>query len=200
MGTTYFVANTAKRQYFDPGHAGGSENSKRSGILRGLGGHALAQLLLPGNDLHFHLETWIGDPLVLVGDDTETNEIELLKPFQRDAEQDAYHIVTEQFDDVTINLIAQLCTCERILDDFLGLAELEYHVFLNLAHAAIYLKASHVEIALQQRFGSDWQKRYYEILRKEPFHYPMPMTPATKHTPGPHVLRAIDALKAAGLR
>jgi len=199
MGTTYFVANTAKRQYFDPGHVGGSENTKRSGILRGLGGHALAQRLLPDADLHFHLEPWIGDPLVLVGDDAEPSEIELLKPFQRSIE-DAYHIVTEQFDDITINLIAHLCTRPFILEEFVELAEKEYHVFLNLAHAVTYLRAPHIEIELEKRFGKDWRKRYYEILKAEPFHYPVPMTPETKQTPGPHVLKAVDALKAAGLR
>jgi hypothetical protein len=195
MGTTYFVANSAKQQYFDPDHTGGSENTKRSGILWGLSGHALAQLLLPEADLGFYLESWIGDPLVLIGDDGQPNDIEMLKPLQQSPDQDAYHLVIEQFDNISINLISQLCKRGCVLDHFLDLAEAHYCAFVNLAHTILYLGARHVETQFIARFGADWPTRYHETLKAEPWHYPLPMTPESKGVRGPNVLRAVDVLR-----
>lgn len=179
MGTTYFVANLAKRQYFDPSYAGGSENSKRSGVLYGLSGHALGQLLMPRNQLDFYLESWIGDGLVLVGDEGDPNDIEQLKLFQKAPDQDAYHIVTELFDDISLNLIAQLCKRTAFLNHFLDLAEECSWVFMNLAHAFMFLPARSIEFAFIARFGTDWRHRYNDILKSGPY-YPMPMTPASQ--------------------
>lgn len=171
MGTTYFVANVAKRQYFDPGSICGG-NSKRSGILWGMGGHALALLLLPDAKLDFHLVSWVGDPLVLVGDETSPNSIEVLKPLQHVPEQDAYHIATEQFDDITLNLIALLGKQERALDCLLDSAERHSNDFVHLAHAMMYLSARHIEIAFIKRFGANWRDRYDSILASEPHSHP----------------------------
>ena len=194
MGTTYFVANSSKRQYFDPDYVGGSENTDRSGILWGLSGHALAQLLMPKCRLDFHLESWIADPLVLIGDDGEPNAIEQLIPFQETPDQDAYHIVTEQFDNITLNLIALLCKRDDLMQSFLDHADRHYYAFVNLAHAIMYLGAAHIESAFVNRFGTDWRGRYNETLKSEPWHYPLPMTPESKQVRGPHVLRAVDVI------
>jgi hypothetical protein len=180
MGTTYFVANTTKKQYFDP-DIDGSENTKRKGVLWGLSGHALGQLLLPGAKLDFHLEPWIGDSLVLVGDQAEPNSIELLRPFQLNPDQDAYHIVTEQFDNITINLIAYMCKSDAIRDRLLENAAKQYWTLINLAHAVFYMGAPHIEQALVERFGDSWTKRYQEALRQHgALDCTLPLTPDNK--------------------
>jgi hypothetical protein len=194
MGTTFFLANIAKRQYFDPSDAGGAENTKRSGILWGMSGHALAQLLLPDADLGFSLESWIGDPLVLVGDECDPNTIDLLKPFQDTLDQDSYHIVTEQFDNISLNLIAHLCKRREPFHHFLDVAVQDDGAFVNLAHTILYLGAKHIELGLIARFGADWRDRYHEILKAMPYHYPLPLTPESKGRRGPHVVRAADVL------
>ena len=196
MGTTYFVCNSAKRQYFDPDGMGSGENSKRSGVLWGLSGHALAHLLLPGAELGFHLTSWIGDPLFLVGDNVEPNTIDHLRPFQQGPDQDAYHIVTEQFDNITLNLIAYLCRNRIQLEHFLNDAEQWPHTFINLAHTIAHLSADDLERGFTGRFGLDWKNRYYETLKQEPWHYALPMTPETTATPGPKIIRAVDVLRA----
>lgn len=196
MGTTYLLTNCSKRQYFDPNQFDGAENTKRSGILWGLSGHALAQLLLPQCRLDFHLEPWIGDALVLLGDDCEPNSIELLKPFQATADEHAYHIATEQFDNITLNLVAVLCKRDNLMEHFLDNAEQHYHGFVNLAHIIMYLGAFHIELAVVNRFGKDWRDRYHETLQSEPWHYPLPMTPESRNTRRSHVLRAIDVVRA----
>jgi hypothetical protein len=176
MGTTYFVANVSKRQYFDPGAMGWEENTKRSGILWGLSGHALALLLLPDVKLEFHLVPWIGDPLVLVGDENSANSIDLLRPFQRAMEQDAYHIVTEQFVDISLNLISLLCKTSHVLSFLLDSAEQSTETFVDLAHTIMYLPAKHIEIEFAKRFGTNWRDRYTASVAREPWHCRMPMT------------------------
>ena len=183
MGTTYYVANSAKRQYFDPGWVGGwEETTKRSGILWGLSGHALAHLLLPDITLEFYLESWIGDSIFLVGDDSEPNSIVPLKPFQQEADQDAYHIVTEQFDNISLNLIAHLCKHSCVLDYFLDDADQNYYAFVNLAHTIMNLPCPHIEMPFVRRFGTDWRLRYIECLKAEPWRFPLPMTPESKRS------------------
>jgi len=186
MGTTYFVANSAKQQYFDPDDAGGSECTRRNRILWGLSGHALGVLLLPDVKLEFHLELWIGDPLVLVGDYPQPDPTKQFAPFQQDATQetddvvDAYDIVTKQFGNVTLNLIAQLCKLDSFtaMDHFLSEAERCERVFLNLVHSFTYLKkARHIEMAVVERFGAEWCQKYIDALGKTGGYYPLPMTP-----------------------
>ncbi len=197
MGTTYFVANTTKRQYFDPGSINDVENPKRSGILWGLSGHALALLLLPDCRQDFYLESWIGDGLVLVGDESEPNRIEQLRPFQQDAEQDAYHIVTEQFDNISLNLIAQLCKRDELLDHFFACAERENCTFVNLAHIVMHLSVPHIESKFIARFGPNWRGRYIDTLKSESWHYPLPMTPESRKLPRPNIVRAEDVIRNA---
>lgn len=180
MGTTYFAANCSKRQYFDPDHVGGSENTKQSGILWGLSGHALGLLLMPDYPLDFHLESWLGDALVLVGDEGEPNTISRLEPFQTESNQSAYEIVTQRFDDITLNLIALLCKRQILMEHFLNEADQHKRVFVNLAHIIIHLQGSQLEREFISRFGDDWRRRYKEAIDSEPWHYPMPMIPRTK--------------------
>jgi hypothetical protein len=196
MGTTFLVANSAKRQYFDPDGMGSKENSKRSGILWGLSGHALGQLLRPDAQLGYYLDTWIGDPLFLVGDEAEPNSIAHLRRFQGSPEQDAWHIVTEQFDNITLNLIAFLCNHPAVMGYFLDDAKESSYTFLSLIHTMTHLSASHIESAVVREFGADWRDRYYAVLNEEPFHYPLPMTPQTRAGQAPKIVRAVDVIRA----
>jgi hypothetical protein len=198
MGTQYFVANAAKRQYFDPGRLGSAENTKRSGVLWGLSGHALAELLLPGADLGFYLSSWIGDPLFLFGDDATPNSIALLTPLQKSSKEQAYQIVTQSFDNVSINLIAQLCRSPITRDYMLDEAERKGPTFVDIVHAFTYLAHADLDLAVNMRFGANWRERYYATLRAEPWHYPLPLTPETSAREKPCVVRAIDLLRSGG--
>lgn len=178
MGICYFVANTLKRQYFDPGWFG--ENTKRSGILAGMGGHTLAQLLLPDNPLDFHLSSWIGDPLVLVGDD-DPKPIDLLVPYADHPSDEPYDIIKRHFDDITLNLIAFMSKSRSVVEK----AKTDAYLLINLVHAALYLPAPHIEQELLRQMGENWRDRFEEALRANVHFHPLPWTPALEYLPRP---------------
>lgn len=76
MGEYLRVANASKRQYFDPFHFGGG--TKRSSFLYGLSGFALGRLLSGELDSGFWLESWAGDAIYIVGDETLVSAFPLL--------------------------------------------------------------------------------------------------------------------------
>ena len=177
MGVTYIVANSSKRQYFDPDSIGVSENTKWSGILRGISGHALAHLLRPNHALRFHLQSWIGDEFFLAGDTYSPNELEQLMPYQMGTDNE-WTIVTTHFDNISLNLLAEMSQRTEILDEFIEVANESNVMLINLVNAMIGLNAKHIEHAVVSSFGNDWRKRYHTALESCDWHvYPQPMIP-----------------------
>jgi hypothetical protein len=173
MGTTYLVVNTTKRQYFDPGQMG---NSKYSGLLHGIGGHALAVLLFPREKCRagFLIESWAGDSLYIIGDEPEE------KPFpglarSADESRSAYEVVTQEYDEITLNLIASILGDYGVLDWYLEQADKHDHYFLTLANIVLYVDPEFARL-FEQRYGKGWPRRYQKALQACAEHCPMPMT------------------------
>ena len=168
MGTTYLIVNTAKRQYFDPGWMG---NSKYSGLLYGIGGHALARLLFP-NPHGWLIESWRGDPLYAIGDEPEELFPDLA--YQAADGRSAGEVVIEEYDDITLNLIDSMLGGDT-LDWYFTRADESDFYFLILANIVLYVSPGFAK-AFEQRYGKNWQLRYRKAVKACAPWFPMPMT------------------------
>ena len=175
MGVTYIVANSSKRQYFSPDSFGVLENTKWSGILRGISGHALAHLLRPNFTLGFHLQSWVGDEFFLAGD--TDSQIKQLTPYQTGTFNE-WEVVTTHFDDISLNLLAEMSLRTGLLNEFIEAAHESEIMLINLVNTMTGLNATHIETAVVSRFGTDWRKRYNVALKSCGWRdYPQPMIP-----------------------
>ncbi len=178
MGITYILANSSKRQYFDPDSIGIAENTKWHGILWGVSGHALAHLLRPNCELQFHLKSWIGDDFFLVSDTGEANRIEQLRPFGTGTEEE-WTIVTTQFDDISLNLISLMSLRPELLELFIANAKKSDSMLVSLVNAMTGLDANHLESAIVSNFGNDWPRHYKKALSNSPrSRHRQPMVPS----------------------
>ena len=182
MGVNYIVTNLTKRQYFDPDFVGGSENTKWHSILLGNSAHALAHLLTLDHQLGFHLTPWIGDRFFLVGDSDGSIVPKELVNLRKHEDESPWWTIKNSFADISLNLIAQMCTASDMLEDFLDGALRNNYTFVNLAHVFIYLDAPEIQSTFVARFGSDWRKRYNEVAKTIPWHSPRPMVPPSVPT------------------
>lgn len=169
MGVTYIVANSTKLQYFDPGRVGINENTRWPSLLRGLSGHALAHLIRPldDQDVGFHLTSWIGDDFFTVSDSGAADANPYLKPFHSDDDCE-WTTVTENFEDISLNLIAVLCLQREILEVFIDKAKSSDEVLICLVHSMTGLNATHIESAIVERFGVDWSRHYKNAMKRVP--------------------------------
>jgi len=176
MGITYVVVNTAKRQYLSP-----IENAKLHGLLWGFDGNALAHLLAGVVDAELLLDSWAGDPLFLVNDEPNPNRLSSLCPQNGDDNRSAYDIVTLEYDDITLNVIASVCQWHRAhMDYFLEDAESSDTTFIMLAHIVIHLSPPKFVKAFEGHFGKDWPSRYKRVVARHGWHRPMPLTDANR--------------------
>jgi len=190
MSASYFAINVTKRQYFDPFDID-EHGSNRRDVLNGISGLALAKLLIPSERLEFHLEPWIGDTLVLASDYEQHENLICLSPFE-ESDQFLDDIFVEKFQNITLNLIAHLCKNHDLLEYFLNHATEYYRGFVNLVHIVTHLHAPAIESGIVDRFGPDWRSQYNETLKREPLHYPLPMTEESKNSGTANILRVIE--------
>ncbi len=177
MSTDYLVANVTKRQYFDSGVVGGREGTSWRSILRGDSAHALAYLLSLDHSLDYHLAHWIGDCFFLVSDSDHGNVPQSLNDLRQAEDESPYWTVKNTFADISLNLIAQECTQAFMLQHYLELAVEDDAMFVHLAHIFLHLHAPRIEGAFVHQFGTDWRKRYNEVLHSRPWHAMLPMRP-----------------------
>ncbi|WDI42547.1 hypothetical protein [Bremerella sp. P1] len=177
MSIDYLVANATKRQYFDSGVVGGSEGTTWRSILRGDSGHALAYLLSLDHELGYHLSHWVGDCFFLIGDNDGSNAPQTLRDVRRSDDLSPYWTVKNTFANISLNLIAQECSQAFMLEYYLERASSHDDMFVHLAHLVLYLDAKPIEGAFVQQFGTDWRKRYNEIMKDRPWYAVMPMRP-----------------------
>jgi len=169
MATTYFIANLSKRQFFEPDVVGGSENTKWHAILRGGSAHALAHLLSLDVDLQFGLQAWIGDAFFLVGDEDHSKVPKGLLELSATKNEAPFWIVKNQFSDISLNLVAQMCLRRGMLDHFIELATKYDSNFVDLAQIVQAGEAHELIKRFLKQFGPDWRKRYNKVIAENPW-------------------------------
>ena len=70
---------------------------------------------------------------------------EQLHAFQNSSNESAYQIVTQNFSDISLNLVAWLCKKDTFLTEYLEHADNHYFAFVNLAHIVMHLESPHVD-------------------------------------------------------
>jgi hypothetical protein len=104
MGVYYLVVNTAKKEYYNPGHLASA--SKWDGLLNGISGHALAVLI--GNADGDVGGRWAGDPLFVVGDEHNQTILHWVEEGRPKGHSAAIEILANEYTDITPQLIAYL--------------------------------------------------------------------------------------------
>jgi hypothetical protein len=105
VGASHYVANAGKRRFSVPGKF---DNGKGSGLLRGLGGHALALLIAGRLGPPAEIGCWAGDPLFIITDDTVPVWSSQLAPEYAADRFSDYEIVDLAYTDVTYPVLAGL--------------------------------------------------------------------------------------------
>ena len=96
MGVYYIVVNDSKKEYVDAFYFG--ENIKLGGLLQGLHGSGVAQLLVhPPTEQMYSSGYWAGDSIRAVGDNHES-EYEVIKNEYRDI---SFYILANVFENST---------------------------------------------------------------------------------------------------
>ncbi len=178
MGEYLRVANASKSQYFDPFHFG--EGTKRSGFLYGLSGFALGRLLLGELDGRLWLESWAGDALYVVGDESPVSACPLLLELG-DPEESSWHVVKDNFDDITLNVLAFLLNHDlSIRYELFQAADRDKQLFATIVQAFEQLPIPTVKEAFISRIGGNWRKEYREALSEVHGSLPVAMTPENR--------------------
>jgi hypothetical protein len=187
MGITYLVANTAKRQYLDP-----IGNGKLHGLLWGFDGNALAHLLAGVVDAELLLDSWAGDPLFLVDDEPNPNRLPSLSPKTHD-NRSAYEIVTQEYDNITLNVVASVFQrYEAHRDFFFEDAESSDTTFIMLADIAIHLSPPKFVRMFEAHFGKGWPSRYKRAVARHGWHRPMPLIIANRKNPPSTTVQTVE--------
>lgn len=168
MGATYLVVNTTKRQFFDPDVVGVSENTKAGGILWGLSGHALAQLLFLNGPRNYHLTSWVGDTFFLFGDGDESTLPRELLELGHDSEEPIFQLVVRHYADISLNLLAALCERTDLCQHYVACSEHNDQTYVALCQVLTSFATPRLEATFVDRFGQFWRKRMQSILRHNP--------------------------------
>lgn len=156
MGEYLCVANASKKQYFDPFHFG--EGTKRSSFLYGLSGFALGRLLSGQLDSGLWLESWAGDALYVVGDESPVSAFPPLAELS-DPDDTSWHVVKDNFDDITLNVLAFLLNHDPFIrDDLFQAADRDKQLFATIVQSFEQLPIPTVKEAFINRVGGNWRK------------------------------------------
>lgn len=174
MSIDYLVANLTKRQYFDTFDLGGPS---LRWILRGESPRGLGPLLSPEVKLGFHLSSWVGDCFFVVTDRDDCIVPQELVDLRSEPRESPYWTVKNCFANISLNLLAEMCSFRDVREEYLDLATRDGRAFFNVAHMVMYLDAPDIEAAFVHTFGTDWRKRYKEIADARQWDHPRPMLP-----------------------
>ncbi len=111
MGTYYLVVNPVRRQYLNPARFG--EAVKFSSVLRG--DYCIASLMLLvadcfRRDLTSFQGAWLGDPVILAGDDSGLpGPGRLITATPEDAGRNLHAMAKAEFTDISYRALAELC-------------------------------------------------------------------------------------------
>lgn len=97
MGMYYFVVNTSKREFFDPGCL--ASDSKWDGLLYGISGEALSVLLM---DVRGEVEgRWAGDSLYVLADESSAGVLHEVERGLPPGRNSALDILETRYTDIT---------------------------------------------------------------------------------------------------
>ena len=168
MGQYFLVVNTAKRQYLDAARFG--ENNKRSGILLGKHGAAVALLLLDATkrpDSHHLVGSWVGDPVVVTGDYAEPNSAGLQTSSESDPSRNLYGLAREEFEDISREAMLMLIADqEDWAAQFARDIDYSGSLLIELGQLVFNYHCEPLREALEKTLGNDWPKRYREVCDK----------------------------------
>lgn len=176
MGTYLLIVNPARREYLDPMRFG--ESNKPSAALQGpFCARALSLLIADDSrrDATSFRGAWLGDPIILAGDDTGLpNPGGVATASSDNPARNLHAVATEEFADISYRALAELCLD---IDTAGGLAARSTEddlLLLNLGAMLGQYRAPALEPALGSAVGRPWRRAWNQARARRPWWSPPP--------------------------
>lgn len=176
MGTCFLVVNPAKRQYLDPARFG--EGNKFRAVLRGdYCLHALKRLISDRlkPDPKTICGAWLGDPIVLAGDDEGLpNPGGLVTTTLEEPDRNLHTQAKLEFVDISYRAIAEICLDRELAKSLANRAKESKHLLIDLGAVIDQFHPGSLEHELEQVVGRPWRKEYNKAVAELPNWHPLP--------------------------
>jgi hypothetical protein len=173
MGVYYLVVNPVRREFLDPSRFG--EGIKFSSVLGGpFCCLALKQLICDG-----YGGAWIGDPVVLAGDDSgPPNPAGIVTGTPMDPYRNMNRKAREEFANISYRCIADISCIAHLSDSvtsqLVDRAAADPSFLIDLINVTFQYRLPHVDFAIRERFGTQWRREYDRAVRLHPDYQPLP--------------------------
>jgi hypothetical protein len=165
----YLIVNPAKREYLDPDRFGWG--TKFHNLLEG-GPCTLALKYLIADD---SIGWWVGDPVVLAGDDTgRPNPAGLVTATTNDPSRNLYFQAQQEFTDISYRALALLARNPKIAADLADSAARDTRLLLDLGAVLDEYGTRALEIALERTVGRPWRKAHNKAAAERQDWRPLP--------------------------
>ena len=157
MGQYFKIVNPGKKQYIDASDFG--ENVKQSGILCGLHGLAVGQLICSENGQHPMFGSWAGDPLIAAGDYGIADQYGIATGSPENTLRNLYFMAEEEFENISHKAMAALCEYdETLLEEMVQKAKKDLDFLYDLSFVVYQVGCKSLEEAIIKEIGIAWTK------------------------------------------
>lgn len=176
MGAYFLVVNPARRQYLDPSRFG--EANKFSTVL--FGDHCVQALKLLVADVYRRDAVsfpgaWLGDPVILAGDDTgRPDPGGLITATPEDPARNLHALACAEFTDISYRALAELCLDAGTAAALAARSAEDETLLLDLGAVWDQYRVPALEAALDGAVGRPWRKAYNQARTKNRWWCPLP--------------------------
>ncbi|WZO99697.1 hypothetical protein EP7_001309 [Isosphaeraceae bacterium EP7] len=176
MGAYFLVVNPVRRQYLDPSRFG--EAVKISSVLRG--DHCIGSLKLLiadcyGRDTTSFRGAWLGDPVILAGDDSGFPcPGGLMTASPDDAGRNLHAMARSEFTDISYRALAELCRDGATAAELAGRSKEDESLLIDLGATLEQYPLASLEAALNAAVGKPWRRAYSQARAKLPWWNTLP--------------------------
>jgi len=182
MGVDYLIINPSKRQFLDPIDFG--ESTRWIGLLRGhycleaLKYLISASHIQHGSELWQRKGTWVGDAIVVAGDDSSPpNPAGITTATEDNPKRNLYFLAVEEFYNISHLALVMLAESGRgeTAAEIVADAETDDRLFATIADVLMQAQPPRLKRAFDAQFGYSWKDRYEDYVKRRPSHQPLPV-------------------------